>query len=180
MLFLLLTSLSGLTLLSNTNWQRVAKTLAITSLICLYGLPVQAQVASLWARDLPAQNAQLPSKLTPPPPSPPPTPSPTITKKEIALFTLLQASTIYDFETTFRPLKGCPTCREGNPILRPFVKAGRPATYAFGTGVNILLFTATHQLRKSHKKWWYVPIVVHSAIHVWAGMHNQSVARRLR
>lgn len=91
------------------------------------------------------------------------------------LFAALQASTIYDMETTFRTLDRCPTCREGNPIMRPFVSAGRPATYAFTTGINLLALHTSLQLRKAHKKWWYVPSAVAIGIHVFAGIHNSRI-----
>lgn len=168
--------------------RRIASIGALTLLFFLTNISiVHAQIASLVAKTTQSQ----PAKTTPPSPkqkpapapiSSTPTPTPTraayFDKKEIALFALLQGTTIYDFETTFRTLRDCPTCKEGNPIMRPFIKAGRPATHAFGTAVNALGILGARHLHRQGKKWWFVPILAHAGIHIWAGRHNQKIQAR--
>ena len=59
--------------------------------------------------------------------------------------------------------------------MRPFIKAGRPAAYAFTTGMNALTTYAALSTRAQGKKWWYWPIVANVAVHVVAGVHNSRI-----
>lgn len=59
----------------------------------------------------------------------------------------LVTSMIFDVETTFVAIKN-PNVREGNPIMRPFVNAGKPATYAFLGGVDAGIVYASYRMKK--------------------------------
>ena len=57
-----------------------------------------------------------------------------VDKKFTTLATTAVGATVLDVETTFADLKH-PGIYEANPITRPFVKSGRPATYAVGGAI---------------------------------------------
>lgn len=97
--------------------------------------------------------------------------------KFVLITSSLVASTVFDVETTFAAIKN-PAIRgrEGNPIMRPFINAGRPATYAFLGGVDTGLVYISYRMKKStnpatRKLWWIVP-VVSTASHAFAGGFN--------
>ncbi len=96
----------------------------------------------------------------------------TIDKKFFAVSAALWGSTILDAETTHSCL-GLGTCREGNPVMRPFFKAGRPATYGFYAGANSAVLYLSYRLRKSsnptaRKLWWVMPVMM-TASHAFIG-----------
>ncbi len=102
-------------------------------------------------------------------------------KKFYALMIGLQASTVLDIESSYYALQNCPrgfTCREGNPVLRPFVSAGRPAVYAFTTATNALAVLSSHKLRKKGSRYWWVPMTVYTGIHAFCAVRNYQTARR--
>ena len=113
-------------------------------------------------------------------------PSPTtkpkvVDKKFYALMLGLQASTMLDLESSYYVLNNCPrgfTCHESNPLLRPFVSAGRPAAYAFTTGTNALAVLSSYKLRKKGSRFWWVPMTVYTGIHTFAAVKNWQTARR--
>jgi len=86
----------------------------------------------------------------------------------------LVASTIYDIETTFAGIRN--GAHEANPIMRPFVKSGRPATYAFAFGMDALAIGASYFIKKSgnkdmQKTWWLIPSFMATS-HVVCGTLN--------
>ena len=93
-------------------------------------------------------------------------------KKFWGLSLALASATIYDVETTFAGLGNCRDCAEANPIMRPFVKNGRPATYAFTMGVSGAEIYFARKLRKRHSKLWWLPLAAGTATHVVAGSAN--------
>lgn len=102
-------------------------------------------------------------------------------KKFYALMIGLQASTVFDVESSYHVLNNCPngyTCREGNPFLRPFVHAGRPAAYAFTTTTNALAVLSSYKLRKKGSRFWWVPMTAYIGIHTYCGIRNMQTARR--
>lgn len=102
-------------------------------------------------------------------------------KKFYLLMFGLQASTVLDVESSYHTLKNCPpgfTCREGNPVLRPFVNAGRPAAYAFTTGTNALAVLSSYKLRKKGSRFWWVPMAVYTGIHTYCAVRNFQTASR--
>ena len=104
-----------------------------------------------------------------------------IDKKFYALMIGLQASTVLDIESSYYVLNNCPrgfTCREGNPVLRPFVNAGRPAVYAFTTGTNALAILSSYKLRKKGSRFWWVPMTVYTGIHTFCAVRNFQTTRR--
>lgn len=96
----------------------------------------------------------------------------TIDKKFLVVNGFLVGSTIFDTETTFAALDNCPTCKESNPIMRPFIKSGRPATYAVQGVIDVGIIYWSYKLKKEHRKiWWVLPVVM-GASHVVAGGFN--------
>ena len=88
---------------------------------------------------------------------------------------VLAASTAFDVETTFRALKN-PDAREGNPIMRPFVRMGRPATYSFVGAIDAGSIYFSYRMKKSEspglrKLWWIGPVTA-SAAHCLVGALN--------
>ena len=95
--------------------------------------------------------------------------------KFVLISSSLVASTVFDLETTFAAIKN-PQVREGNPVMRPFVNAGRPATYAFLGGVDAGVVYLSYRMKKSpnpavRKLWWVVPVAM-IASHAFAGGAN--------
>ena len=69
--------------------------------------------------------------------------------KFVIVASSLVASTIFDVEATFAAIKNpAISVREANPIMRPFVNAGRPATYAFLGGVNTGMVYVSYRMKK--------------------------------
>ena len=82
----------------------------------------------------------------------------TVDKKFVIASSLVVATSIYDVESTFHALDGCSTCKEGNPLMRPFVKRGRFVTYAFTAVVDTALIYTSYRMKKSGNKfWWLIP-----------------------
>jgi hypothetical protein len=95
--------------------------------------------------------------------------------KFVVVASSLVASTIFDVETIFTAINNH-GARELNPFMRPFVNAGRPATYAFVAGVNTGIIYASYRMKKSanpdfRKIWWLMPVTV-AASHAIAGGFN--------
>lgn len=162
---------------------KTTSSLHVALLLVLFTYAAEAQVATLISRqqgtNTPSQNTAIKDAHSAPASSPPQQQNRVAAKRDsqapLLLFTALEGSTIFDLESTFRTLERCPNCREGNPLMRPFVKAGRPASYAFTTGVNLLAFYTSTKLRKQGKKWWYVPTLAYTGLHLWAGIQNTRI-----
>lgn len=90
--------------------------------------------------------------------------------------TLLIGSTIYDVESTYFALGKCGICREANPVMRPFVEAGRPWLYTIQGSVDAGIIFTSYEMKKRHNKWWWVLPVAVSAAHLTAGTRNIKVA----
>ena len=98
-----------------------------------------------------------------------------IDKKFLIVSSALFASTFFDAETTFSCIKAG-TCREGNPLMQPFFRNGRPAVYGFCAGVNGAFLYSSYCLRKSsnptvRKLWWVIPVTM-TVSHVIIGGAN--------
>lgn len=92
--------------------------------------------------------------------------------------TMLIGSTIYDVESTYYALDKCQTCREGNPFMRPFVKAGKPWFYAVQGSIDAGVIYTSYKMKKNDKKlWWLLPVVM-TATHSIAGTSNIRIAVR--
>lgn len=102
--------------------------------------------------------------------------------KFMALMMAVQVSTVVDIESTFHTIGKCPpgyTCREANPLLRPFVQSGRPAAYAFSSSINGLVWWSSYRMKKRGNRWWWVGPVVQITTHTVAAIHNYRSASRL-
>ena len=96
----------------------------------------------------------------------------TVDKKFILSSAMLVASSVYDNETTFHALGNCQGCKEGNPVLRPFVSRGRLVTYAFTSAVDTALIYWSYRLKqKGSHLWWLLPAEI-SVGHGIAGTFN--------
>jgi len=84
---------------------------------------------------------------------------------------ILAASTTADVVTTRQALSSCSTCREGNPIMRPFARSTVALT-AVQAGANYGLFRATLRYRDRHRKSWWIPLAGIIAVHTFAAWHN--------
>ena len=72
------------------------------------------------------------------------------------------AATVFDIESTLASLKR--GAKEGNPIMRPFVKMGRPAAYAFGAGIDGgIMYLSYRYKQRWVKKWWVMPLILASS-----------------
>lgn len=93
--------------------------------------------------------------------------------------TLLVGSTVYDVESTYFALDRCGNnCREGNPFMRPFVKAGKPWLYAVQGSVDAGIIYSSYKMKKNNNKlWWLLPIAI-TTTHSIAGTHNIRIALR--
>ena len=102
----------------------------------------------------------------------------TADKKFWIVNSVLVGSTIYDVESTFFALERCEFCLEGNPFMKPFVKAGRPGLYAVQGSIDAGIVYASYKLKKGgNKLWWLLPIAV-TASHSIAGTSNIRIAVR--
>jgi hypothetical protein len=80
---------------------------------------------------------------------------------------VLAGSSAFDVETTFRALKN-PNAREGNPIMKPLVELGRPATYSFVGAMDAGSIYFSYRMKKSNspglrKLWWIGPVTASTA-----------------
>lgn len=82
--------------------------------------------------------------------------------KFIAVSAYLVTMTVFDVETTFGAIRN--GAHEANPIMKPFIDSGRPATYALQLGIDALLIFVAYEMKKSsnsdfNKRWWVLPMV---------------------
>lgn len=90
-------------------------------------------------------------------------------------------ATIYDIESTYLALDRCETCYEFNPIMRPFVEAGKPQLYAIQGLIDAGVIFASYEMKKQDgkfkKMWWVLPVAI-TATHLVAGTINMRIAIR--
>ncbi|TSC91164.1 MAG: hypothetical protein G01um10142_103 [Parcubacteria group bacterium Gr01-1014_2] len=96
----------------------------------------------------------------------------------------LVASMVFDVETSFAGIKKHPeiNTREGNPVMKLFVNAGRPATYALLSGAEAGLVSISYWMKKSKKPairkiWWAVPVVGTTSHAIGGGVNLRFVFR---
>ncbi len=70
---------------------------------------------------------------------------------------------VFDLETTHSCIRRG-LCVEKNPLARPFISAGRPASYGFNIGLDAgVIYLAyrlrTHSNQKLCRLWWIVPAI---------------------
>ena len=95
----------------------------------------------------------------------------------LTLASISYASAVYDSQTTISALKRCSNeCFEANRLARPFTSSDAKI-YAFSVGLTSVSLAATYHLKKRGVRWWWVPMVTTTALHVAAGMHNQKMGR---
>lgn len=90
----------------------------------------------------------------------------------IVLSSALVLSSIYDAETTARGLENCHTCREANPIAKPFTDMGRPGIYGFALATDAAMIFVAYRLKQRGSRWWWTPLVAGTVIHGAAGTAN--------
>ena len=92
----------------------------------------------------------------------------------ILVSTYLVAATIFDVETTFSAIRN--GAHEANPIMKPFIKRGRGATYGMQMGINAIVIGSSYLMKKDpkwNKVWWVIPSV-------WATGHGVAGGLNLR
>lgn len=95
---------------------------------------------------------------------------PVIDKNFYLVSAALTASSVYDLETTFAAIKN--GAREGNPIMRPIINAGRPAAYPVNMAINTGLMYLSYRYKKNgHFNWWIIPVAA-TVGHTVAGSLN--------
>src|SRR3989338_7172205 len=102
-------------------------------------------------------------------------------KKFLIINSVMVGTTVYDIESTYLVLDRCQTCYELNPIMRPFVEAGRPQLYAIQGLIDAGVIYTSYQMKKLDGKfkkiWWILPVAV-TAGHIVAGTGNMRIAIR--
>lgn len=93
-------------------------------------------------------------------------------KSYVFVYALLSATTVMDIESTFNGLDRCPSCKEGNPIMRPFIKRGRVATYAFAFSLNAIQMEVARRQKRRHERLWVVAPLIGTGIHGAAATSN--------
>ena len=84
----------------------------------------------------------------------------------------MTVATIYDVETTFYLLDGCPECQESTPITRPVIERGRLATYAFSFAINAGVMYVARRMFDRQDSWWRVVPLAFTIVHAVAGTFN--------
>jgi hypothetical protein len=97
-----------------------------------------------------------------------------IDKNFLLVSAYLVGTSIFDVETTFSAIKN--GAQEGNPILKPFVKRGRAATYGVILASDAVILLTSYYVKKSkdpvvQKRWWIIPTIVGTS-HGIAGTLN--------
>lgn len=97
-------------------------------------------------------------------------------------FTLVSAylitMTVFDIEATFAATKN--GAKEANPIMKPFIKNSRPATYAIQLGIDTLIFFVAYEMKKSNKSdfkktWWVLPMIAGTEHGIAGGLNLRYV-----
>src|SRR4051812_42297202 len=80
-------------------------------------------------------------------------------KKFAAISTAVITATAFDLESTFRGIRSCNT-HETNPVMRPIINSGRPASYGFHGSLDLGVLLVSRKLRKEGVKhwWWVLPV----------------------
>ena len=99
-------------------------------------------------------------------------------KKFWALTAGFVLASAYDIETAFHDKQVLgPYCEEANPVMRPLINSGRPATYALTGVVDGLAMYFAYRLKSRHSKWWWLVPTTQIGAHSIAGSHNIRVAQ---
>jgi hypothetical protein len=95
-------------------------------------------------------------------------------KEFIAVSSYLILMTVFDVETTFAVVRN--GGHENNPVMKPFIKSGRLATYGVQLGVDALFIWLAYEMKGSkHKEfrkiWWVAPVVLGTEHGVMGGLN---------
>ncbi len=71
---------------------------------------------------------------------------------------------------------------EGNPLLRPFAHSSAfyPVIHVGPILFDYLGYRMTKSPNRVLRRFWWIPQLAGTVVHLWSGAHNLSVARRLR
>jgi hypothetical protein len=97
-----------------------------------------------------------------------------IDSKFILVSSYLVAMTVFDVETTFAAVRN--GAHETNPVMKPFVKSGRPATYGISLGIDAAFLLLAYEMKKSsnvtlNKTWWVLPSMAATGHGIAGGMN---------
>jgi len=102
-------------------------------------------------------------------------------KKFLIINSVMVGTTVYDIESTYLVLDRCETCYELNPIMRPFVEAGRPQLYVIQGLIDAGIIYTSYKMKKQDSKfkkiWWVLPVSV-IVVHLVVGTSNMRIAIR--
>ena len=85
-----------------------------------------------------------------------------------------QAATVFDLQTTRSALQRCPSCYEGNPIIKPFVLSP-PAAFGAAMSLSAGSIYGAYKLKKKGVRVWWVPLAAPIAVHTIAGINNSRI-----
>ena len=104
-----------------------------------------------------------------------------VDKKFLLVSAALNTTMLLDTWSTFDVIDRCPTCREANPYVAPFVKRGPKVTFTAGQAFDIGVMALSAKMKASSKPqirniWWLVPVALTTG-HALAFHHNRQLAR---
>jgi hypothetical protein len=98
----------------------------------------------------------------------------TIDAQFVSVSAYLITMTVFDVETTFSAVHN--GAHEANPIMKPFVQSGRPATYAFEFGTDAIILFIAYEMKGSKNsnfnKTWFISPMIAGTVHGIAGGLN--------
>jgi lysylphosphatidylglycerol synthetase-like protein (DUF2156 family) len=94
--------------------------------------------------------------------------------KFVVVSSYLVLMTVFDVETTFSAIHN--GAHEANPLIKPFTKNGRLATYGVQFGIDALILWLAYEMKGSknqdfRKIWWIAPSIVGTAHGVAGGLN---------
>jgi hypothetical protein len=94
--------------------------------------------------------------------------------KFIMVSSYLILASVFDAESTFSAVRN--GAHEANPIMKPFVKRGRLATYGYLLASDASFIYLSYQMKKSSNKdlrkaWWVGPAIIGSGHTVAGGLN---------
>jgi hypothetical protein len=101
-----------------------------------------------------------------------------IDKEFVMVNSYLVLMTVFDIESTFSAIHN--GAHEANPVMKPFVKSGRLATYGINLAVDALIIWASYEIKGSKNKdlkktWWLLPMITGTAHGVCGGLNMRYV-----
>lgn len=84
----------------------------------------------------------------------------------------------YDVHSTFAGLDRCATCAEANPIMRPFIRLGKGATYGVALSLTVFQMEIARRMKRQHERSWAVGPAIGIGVHGVAAISNSQQMER--